>query len=251
MPPKSDLPWRRRQLSAPKKPWHSKLWASRTAWAGAAGAAVAAIAWILTNGVDSLSNLRKLPSEVQSTYHLFQSWYYDDALWTGTWSSRVEAYVDDLGQSNTPLKLVLVTEQGIVNGEMLNKAVCEISPLLLPVLIEGRIRGGAVDAHAFVYRAGQRQYLYRFKAIRDSNQPLVVTLTPTEDPSGLLPPAARLAISPHNEGINAMYLEKDAKEHHDLLCPESPSQYMQRLRMEGKLKSVEELWKQRDSSSQK
>ena len=204
--------------------------------------------WVLSNGVESLANLRKLPSEVQSTYNMFQSWYYDDALWTGTWSSRVEAYIDDLDQSTTPLKLVLETEQGHVRGEMLNKAVCEISPLFLPVLIEGRVRRGAIDAYAFVYRSGKREYLYRSSAERDVSQPLVIAVAPTEDPMGLLPQSARLADSPSDEGIAAMYLSDEAKEHPDLLCAENPAQYLQRLRKEGVLKSVEELGIEREAS---
>ena len=96
MKSKSELPWRKRQQATPKETWWAKLWSSRAAWAGAASVVVAALAWILTNGVDSLTNLRKLPSEVQSTYHMFQGWYYDDALWTGAWSSREEASVEDL-----------------------------------------------------------------------------------------------------------------------------------------------------------
>ena len=62
MKPNPDAPWRRRQQAAAtkasmKKTWWQKVWASRTAWGVVGGALV----WVLSNGVESLTNLRKLP----------------------------------------------------------------------------------------------------------------------------------------------------------------------------------------------
>lgn len=241
VPPKPDLPWRRRQQSASTKPWWSKLWASRTAWASAAGITVAAVAWILTNGVDSLSNLRKLPSEVRSTYHMFQSWYFDDALWTGTWSSREEGHIDDYKQAETPLKLSVGTERGKVFGEMFNRSVCELNPMLPPVLVEGEIVGGELVAYAFAYVGGERNFLYSFSATRSEKEP-VITLLALQDPHTLVPPNARLVHRIEAEPQSAEFVQPKRKaEHHDLECPESPTEYLQRLRKEGVLKGVEEL----------
>ncbi len=157
MKPKRDLPWRRRQnVAGQNKGLWSRVKASWPIWATIG----VVVSFVLTQGVESLANLRKLPSELDETFAGFQSWYYDDAAWTGSWSSRVEGYIDDLHQSAVPLKLVLNVSRGAVHGEMLNKEVCrKLNPLLLPVLLQGQVRGGDVEADAFVYMGGQRNYL--------------------------------------------------------------------------------------------
>lgn len=246
MRPKTDLPYRRRQQAAAmKRTWWQKVWASRTAWGVVGGAVV----WVLANGVESLSNLRKLPSEVQSTYYMFQSWYYDDALWTGTWSSREEGSVEDFKQSEIPLKLTISTERGKVFGEMFNRSVCEASPMLPPVFVEGEIAWGKLVVNAFIYRGGDKRFLYSFSATHSDKEP-VITLSSIEDPSGLMPAHARLVhrIEAEPRGDAASTPGQEA-EHHDLVCPESPIEYLQRLRKEGVLKGVEELGIGRESSN--
>jgi len=210
-----------------------KLSASRSFWAGLAAVAT----FVLTHGVESLSNLRKLPSEIQSTYFLFQSWYYDDAKWTGIWSSREEGYIDDYKQAEAPLKLALSTERGKAYGEMFNLSVCNLSPMLPPVLIEGEIRRGKLIAYAFAYVAGEKNFLYSFVATQNEIDP-VITLFPLQDHLELMPASARLV---HRiETVQTTNATHDP-EHADLKCPESPVDYLRRLRQEGKLKSVEEL----------
>lgn len=246
MRPKTDLPYRRRQQAAAmKKTWWQQVWASRTVWGFVGGA----VAWVLSNGVESLTNLRKLPSEVQSTYHMFQSWYYDAALWTGTWSSREEGHIDDYKQAELPLKLSVGTERGKVFGEMFNRSVCELNPMLPPVLVEGEIVRGKLVAYAFAYVGGQRNFLYSFAATRSDKEP-VITLSPLLDPHGLMPPNARLVhrIEAEPQGEAAVSPRQEA-EHHDLKCPESPIEYLQRLRKEGVLKGVEELGIGREPSN--
>lgn len=238
MQPKPELPWRRRQqVGATKTTWWAKVWASRTVWGVVGGAVV----WVLANGVESLSNLRKLPSELQSTYHMFQSWYYDDALWTGIWSSREEGHIDDYKQAEMPLKLSASTERGKVFGEMFNRSVCELNPMLPPVLVEGEIVRGKLVAYAFAYVGGERNFLYSFSATRSDKEP-VITLSPLRDPHGLMPPNARLVhrIEAESQSSEVVRPGQDA-EHHDLVCPESPMEYLQRLRKEGVLKGVDEL----------
>lgn len=234
-----ELPWRRRQQAIiMKKTWWQRAWISRSVWGFLGGIVV----WILSNGVESLANLRKLPSEVQSTYYMFQSWYYDDALWTGTWSSREEGHIDDdYKQAELPLKLSVGSERGKVFGEMFNRSVCELNPMLLPVLVEGEIVRGKLVAYAFAYVGGERNFLYSFSASRSKKEP-VITLSPIQDPLGLMPPNSRLVhrIEAESKGEVAIVPGQEA-EHHDLECPESPSEYLHRLRKEGVLKGVEEL----------
>lgn len=237
---KPHLPWRRHreqmQQNRSAQAWWRKLWASRSAWTLVGGAVV----FVLTQGVESLANLRKLPSEAIQTLHLLQSWYYDDASWTGTWSSREEGNVEDYRQSDVPIKISLGTERGVVVGEMFNRTVCEGNPMISYVLVEGEIIHGKLLARAFTHVGGQRRYLYSFQAHRSRDEP-VITLTPKQDPSGLLPAAARLVQRPerpHSEGSLDASSEED---HPDLSCAESPIQYLQRLRKEGKLRGLDEL----------
>lgn len=230
MKPRSELPWRsRQQVVAMKKTWWARVWASRTIWSFVGGG----VAWVLANGAESMSNLRKLPSELQSTYHMFQSWFYDDALWTGTWSSREEGHIDDYKQAEMPLKLTVDTERGKVSGEMFNRSVCELSPMLPPVLLEGEIVGGKLVAYAFAYVGGERKFLYSFSATRSDREP-VVTLSPLRDPHGLVPPNARLVQridEPTSEAAPALTQEV---EHADLKCAESSVQYIHRMLTERK-----------------
>lgn len=242
MSKKPNLPWRRRQeklaqATATKTLW-ARVWASRSAWTLVGGAVV----FVLTHGVESLSNLRKLPSEAVQTYYSFQSWYYDDAKWTGTWSSREEGHIEDYRQSDVPLKLTVGTERGVVYGEMFNRSVCEQNPLLPPILVEGEISRGKLLAYAFAYVGGERQYLYSFQARRSDGEP-VITVTPIKDPSGLLPASARLLQRMGDSVAAAPPPAEREAEHHDLVCPESPSEFLQRLRKEGKLKGLDQLSK--------
>lgn len=207
-----------------KKTWWAKVWASRTAWGVVGGAVV----WVLANGVESLSNLRKLPSEVQSTYHMFQSWYYDDALWTGTWSSREEGHIDDYKQAEMPLKLAVGTERGKVFGEMFNRSVCELNPMLPPVLVEGEIVRGKLVAYAFAYVGGERNFLYSFSATRSDKEP-VITLSPLRDPHGLVPPNARLVQRMEVTPSEATPAPTQEVEHDDLKCAESSVEYIHRM----------------------
>lgn len=235
MRPKIEIPFHRRQRETAEKAnmkrtcWQ-KMWASRTAWSLVGGAVV----WVLSNGVESLANLRKLPSEFQSTYHMFQSWYYDDALWTGTWSSREEGNVEDYKQAEQPLKLSVDAERGKVFGEMFNRSVCELSPMLPPVFVEGEIVRGKLVAYAFAYVGGERNFLYSFAATRSNKEP-VITLSPLRDPHGLISPSARLVRRVEVMPSDTATTESD---HPDLECAESSVEYIHRMLIE--LKKTED-----------
>lgn len=245
MLPKRELPWRRRQQAQEaavklKKTWWEKVW-SRGAWTFIG----AMVAWVLSNGVESLENARKLPSAVVTTYHMFQSWYHDDSKWTGSWSSREEGDLEDYKQAELPIRLSLVAEHGKVFGEMFNRSVCDLSPMLQPALVEGAIQQGKLVAYAYVYVGGERRFLYSFTATRSEDDP-VLTLFPAKDPHELLPSGARLV---HRYDVDQpdMKVAEDpvSGEHPDLKCPESPTDYVRRLRKEGVLKDVDELTRER------
>lgn len=240
MKPKSEFPWRRRQQTTPRSAWWAKLWASRAAWAGVFAAVGATIAFVLTQGVDSLRNARKLPSEVAETYNSFLTWYYDDANWTGSWSSREEGDIDDYQQAEVPISLSVGTERGKVAGEMFNRTVCDLNPMLPPVLVEGEIYRGKMVAYAYAYVGGKKNFLYSFDVTQSEKEP-VVTLRPLKDPLGLMPPSARLVRRIGTIPAGTVSPSTPNSEHPDLECPEKPFEYLQRLRKEGKLRNVEEL----------
>lgn len=222
---KPDLPWRRRQAALEKKraseKWAARLLRSRYVWIAVGGV----ISFVLTHGVESINTLRKMPSEVAQLYRESQSWFYGDSNWTGTWSSREEYDVQDYHQSEAPIKLSLSTEQGTVAGEIFTQSVCEMNPMLLPVLVEGEIHRGKLRAFAYAYVGGEKRRLYSFQGTRAGEEP-VITLTPIDDPAGLLPASARIVRHMgRDEG-------SDAKEHPDLRCAENALQYLQRLRKE-------------------
>jgi hypothetical protein len=170
------------------------------------------------------------------------SWYYDDERWTGVWSSREEGYIEDYHQSDVPLKLEVEVTTGKVVGEMFNRRVCDLNPMLPPVLVEGEIRQGKLLAYAYAYVGGEKTTLYSFSATNSENEP-VITLKPLSDPLELMPSSARLLERIGHESLKSSSSHDDGKdsEHPDLSCPESPTDYLQRLRREGKLKGGEEL----------
>ena len=140
------------------------------------------------------------------------------------------------------------TVRGKVYGEMFNRAVCELNPMLPPVLVEGEIRGSQMVAYAYAYIQGQRNLLYTFQVNQEKNEP-VITIKPLRDHLNLLPPEARLVRRIHSSSDVVVARVGEGSAHPDLECPESPLEYIQRLRREGKLPSMEELQlKRRDPS---
>lgn len=181
-----------------------------------------------------------LPSEARETYYSFQSWYYDDKKWTGTWSSREEGHIDDYQQANLPMELAVETVRGKARGEMFNRRVCELSLMLPPVMVEGEIIDGKLVASSYAYVQGQRSLLYTFEVDQDADQ-LVATVRPLKDPLGLLPDEARLVRRMESLGNDEGPGSSQTSSHPDLQCQEPPMEYLKRLRKEGNRPSVEEL----------
>ena len=184
-----------------------------------------AASFVLLHGVEGLRNVRDIPSETRTTYQTLLSWYYDDEAWTGTWSSREEGEVEDLYQAEQPLSLSITASGGKVSGEMFNRAVCDLNPLLPPVLIEGEIRRGRLLALAYVFVGGEKRGAYTFEAERLADD-RVITMSPLNDKHGLLPPTARLVRRIEVQGSG----DSESKPHPDLECPISPLEFMENLR---------------------
>jgi hypothetical protein len=61
-----------------QEPWYKRTWV--------VVAAVGSAAFTLgMNGPTLLQNIRKLPSEVETTHDQFVSWLKEDAAWEGDW----------------------------------------------------------------------------------------------------------------------------------------------------------------------
>ncbi|WP_130391865.1 hypothetical protein [Cupriavidus agavae] len=115
---------------------------------------------------------------------------------------------------------------------MFNLSVCKLNPLLLPVLVEGEISRGRLLAFAFAYVQGEKRRLYSFQLMRSQEEP-VITLTPIQDPGGLLPPAARLVHRVEANGVSEGIRANETVEHPDLECEEDALEFLKRLRSEG------------------
>ncbi|MBC3806617.1 hypothetical protein H8K52_04560 [Undibacterium seohonense] len=226
MKPKNELPWRRRELPQPKIGRGPAFLSSRVLWAGAFAAMGALGSFVLLQGVDSLKNMRTLPSEVRTTYNTFLGWYFDDAKWTGTWSSREEGNIEDFRQSDLPLELTMSSERGKVSGEMFNLGVCSLNPLLAPVLIEGEINGKVLIAYAYAYVGGEKRLLYTFDMRQESVDP-VATIKPIKNPLQLLPTEARLVRRLEEQTAASDVTSAPNATHPDFQCAESPLQYIQ------------------------
>lgn len=216
--------WRKQRELLEKKRgevWWRVIWRSRTAWTFAG----AIVTFILMHGNEGLTNLRQLPSEIKQTFMEFQSWKYDDKLWSATWSSREEGNVEDYHLAPEAIRLNLHTEQGKISGELYLDSVCNRNPVLLPVLLEGEILHGQVYAKAFTFVGGQRQTLATFTVQRSDEAPFIVTVRPLADPSGLFPVSARLMQRLEDEHA----IENDA-----LTCKNDPAAFVRKLLDAGK-----------------
>jgi hypothetical protein len=68
---------------------------------------IAAVGAIILKGPEVFDNLQKLPADISSVSDKFESWWYENADWTGNWSSFPEGIVDmgDMHLSDTDLKI--------------------------------------------------------------------------------------------------------------------------------------------------
>lgn len=113
--------------------WLKKPWAVVVAVATVVG-----VFFLNINTV--LSNARTFPSEVRETADQFSSWYYDDAAWTGYWTTEPVGYVDepDMHLSQFPFGLYMKVANGSIDGMISDQPICDSVPFDF-VLVSGHV----------------------------------------------------------------------------------------------------------------
>jgi hypothetical protein len=152
---------------------------------------------LLLNINTILANVRALPDEVHKTTYQFTRWYFQDAQWNGYWTSKPEGVVDaaDMNLSSEPVALELAVENGVIDGTIATRQICEGIPLYDFVLLKGRVsltRSRAwVDAWDTFQ--GHSHNIARLTLQRDG---AVMTVKPRVGIVKYFPPQARVAANP-------------------------------------------------------
>ena len=197
MKPKSLIPWRTRPKSniegveeleiESQKRWYQRVWP----WIAVTGLL---LGWILLNGITALSNLEQFPSATRKSLNQYLSWYYDDAGWTGVWSSKAEGYVDYEELSPIDVRIEMKVEQGQIDGVISSPEICKTFPLFDFVLIEGMVSGDSIDAVAYDYIGGHRRDFVKVRLTKSDAG--IMLVTPIDGIVGLLPASAKIRLHP-------------------------------------------------------
>lgn len=167
-------------------PWYKRTWVVLTF-----------VATILAGAATWLQQVRALPTEIEKTWGQFASWYYEDAAWSGLWSSFPEGHVDmeDMKLSNTDLNIVLQAGNGKLGGAISAKKICQAIPLFDFVLVEGEVKAGGKNASILLYDmiGGSRKNFARLELQREG---VVMTVTPTEAAKPWVPSTVRIGQHP-------------------------------------------------------
>lgn len=154
-----------------------------------------------------LTNVRAFPSEVRKTTNQFSSWYYDDAGWTGYWTSSPVGYVDqaDMNLSQEPVGVYLKVENGSIDGMISNQKICDSIPFFDFVLLKGQIDtfGSSATVTAWDTIEGHDQNFAKLKLKIDNG---IMTVEPVQGVTRLFP-AARIAPDPSNTNWPSEYCE--------------------------------------------
>ena len=186
-------------LTTLKKPW---VWLI---------AAIGGTALLLTNINTIMINARSLPSEIRKTSHKFESWYHDDAAWTGRWSNSPDSYVDeeDLNLSKEPITIAMKVVDGEIAGVISTQAICDRVPVFEFLMLSGEVSGSnEADVKVWDVVGGHDTYFGRLHLERDE---IVMNVTLKDGNDVLSPPSARIALIPGSTG--------EASEQKGELCP--------------------------------
>jgi hypothetical protein len=187
---------RRRQDAANNaaQPFFKKAWFVL----GVVGTIISAIFTFLLNAPTILENIRNLPTQIGTTYDQYLSWVYEDAEWTGNWSSYPEGAVDmaDLKLSNTDMKITIWAAQGAIDGTIVTGEICKAVPFDF-VLLRGEVSGNRAEVFAFDIIAGEHRDFAKLELVRTGD---VMTVTPTDGMKQWFPSEARLGRHLDNDG---------------------------------------------------
>jgi hypothetical protein len=149
----------------------------------------------LMNGPILLKNARELPASFEKTKAQFQSWVYEDAEWTGIWTSFPEGLIDmeALHLSDVDLEITIWAKQGHIDGVIATTAICRQFPMWDYVLLRGDVSGNDADVVAYDFILGYARDFARLRLTREGN---VITVTPLDGRKDWFPDVARLGRSP-------------------------------------------------------
>lgn len=165
---------------------------------------------VLLNINPILSSLRALPKEIDQTSDQFLSWYHKDNSWNGHWTNTPQGYVDqaDMNLSNDDVAIDLVVKNGVIDGTISTKEICDTVPFYDFLLLRGNVSGGET-ASVIVWDTfwGHSQDVAKLELKRDG---VVMTVVPVEGTTRLFPKEARIALNPDGP--------RDSSEETDAFC---------------------------------
>jgi hypothetical protein len=180
--------------------WYKKSWPWITATCGLLG-------WILLNNITVLKNLEELPTAYEKTRNTLQTRYYDDASWTGIWSTKAEGYVDmgDEVLSSTDVRLEMASERGDVNGMVATPELCKSLPFATGgVLFRGRVTRDGIEGIAYDHIGGKEVKIASLSIVPASTSKgtLLITVFAKDDELKAFPSAAKILLHPESRSNN-------------------------------------------------
>ncbi|WP_345238696.1 hypothetical protein [Sphingomonas lutea] len=158
------------------------------------------MAAVLTSVVLILQNTRALPGEFRKTSEQFFQWYGDYDAWKGHWTNATEGLVDvaELNLSKDRFRLNIdASAGGAIAGSLATKGICERLPFFEELLVEGTISSASrAEITAFDFVGGKRTAFASATLRRDGD---VMTVSATNDPAGVFPKEARIALDPDDD----------------------------------------------------
>ena len=173
----------------PSTPWYKRLWVVVTA--------VGTLAFTLgLNGPTLLQNLRKLPSEIETTRDQYLSWLKEDAAWTGNWSTFPEGVVNmgDMRLSEgIDLKITVHARHGKLDGTIASGRICANVPVFDFLLLRGPVTGNTAIVEVWDIIGGHSRVFERLKLVREHD---VITVHTEAGDRSWFPAGARLGRHP-------------------------------------------------------
>ncbi len=135
----------------------------------------------------------------------FYSWLYQEKAWTGLFNNFPEGYVDiaSMNLSDTSLQLVIIVNDGNVDGVIADKKLCKVGFPYGYKLLKGNIGvlGNAANVQVFDYEAG---FLREYAELKIKREGIVLEVEAKEGSKWLLPHPVRIAMHPETDADTGM-----------------------------------------------
>ena len=135
----------------------------------------------------------------------FYSWLYQEKAWTGLFNNFPEGYVDmaSMNLSDTSLQLVIIVNDGNVDGVIADKKLCKVGFPHGYKLLKGDIGvfGNTANVQAFDFEAG---FLREYAELKIKREGIVLEVEAREGSNWLLPHPVRIAMHPETDTDTGM-----------------------------------------------